>query len=194
MRRSLAVPALALAVVLAACGGGSSNKYSKADYVDAAMAKFQAQGAPITSRQAECFIGQVVDGIGVDTLNDDGVTPKAFANAKSPSKYLKDSDSRKAVVAEVVKGDCFGLDRILVPALQQAFGTALPEQAANCLAKQLVKGDQVRTALANGILGISGGPNLSTVIKDKTLGAIKACALDPTALLGRSGATGSTGN
>ena len=62
MRRSLAVPALVLAVVLAACGGGSSNKYSKADYVDAAMAKFQAQGAPITSRQAECFIGQVVGG------------------------------------------------------------------------------------------------------------------------------------
>ena len=60
MRRSLAVPALALAVVLAACGGGSSNKYSKADYVGAAMAKFEAQGAPITSRQAECFIGQVV--------------------------------------------------------------------------------------------------------------------------------------
>ena len=191
MRRQLALIAVLLAAVLVACGG-SGDKYSRADYVDAAMANFESAGAPITTKQAECFIGVVVDGIGVHQLNEDGVTPKQFASAKTPAKYLRDAQDRKRVVAQVVQGDCFGLDRFLVPALQQAFGTALPAKDAQCLAKELVKGDKVRVALANGILGISGGPSLSTVIQQQTIGAIKACALNPLNLLpnGQSGAGG----
>lgn len=191
MRRPLAVIALALTAVLVACGG-SSDKYSRADYVDAAMAQFDGSGAPITTKQAKCFIGEVVDGIGVHQLNEDGVTPKQFASAKTPAKYIPDADARKRVVAQVVKGDCFGLDRLLVPALQQAFGTALSDQDAQCLAKELVKGEQVRTALANGILGISGGPSLSTVIRQQTIGAIKACSLNPLSLL-KNGLPGTGG-
>lgn len=183
MRRPLAVIALVLSAVLVACGG-SSDKYSRADYVDAAMQEFNSSGAPISSKQAKCFIGEVVDGIGVHQLNEDGVTPKQFASAKTPSKYIRDADARKQVVAQVIKGDCFGLDLLLIPALEQAFGAALPAKDAECLAKQLVKGEQVRTALANGILGLSGGPSLSTVIKDQTIGAIKACSLNPLSLLG----------
>ena len=191
MRRPLALIAVVLTAVLVACGG-SGDKYSRADYVDAAMANFKSSGAPITTKQAECFIGVVVDGIGVHQLNEDGVTPKQFASAKTPAKYLRDAPDRKRVVAQVVRGDCFGLDRFLVPALQQAFGAALPAKDAQCLAKELVKGDKVRVALANGILGISGGPSLSTVIQQQTIGAIKACALNPLNLLqnGQSGAGG----
>ena len=192
MRRPFAVIALTLAAVLVACGG-SSDKYSRADYVDAAMKNFTSAGAPITAKQAECFIGVVVDGIGVHQLNEDGVTPKEFASAKTPAKYLRDAQDRKRVVAQVVQGDCFGLDRFLVPALQQAFGAALPERDAQCLAKQLVKGDKVRVALANGILGISGGPSLSTVIQQQTMGAIKACSLNPLSLL-KNGQSGAGGN
>lgn len=181
MRRPLSL--IALAAVLVACGG-SSDKYSRADYVGAAMTQFDASGAPISTKQAKCFIGEVVDGIGVHQLNEDGVTPKQFASAKTPAKYIRDADARERVVAEVVKGDCFGLDLLLIPALQQAFGAALSAQDAECLAKQLVKGDKVRTALANGILGLSGGPSLSTVIKDQTIDAIKACSLNPLSLFG----------
>jgi len=183
VRRPLAVIALGLTAILVACGG-SSDKYSRADYVDAAMQEFDSSGAPISAKQAKCFIGEVVDGIGAHQLNEDGVTPKQFASAKTPSKYIKDAGARKRVVAQVIKGDCFGLDLLLIPALEQAFGAALPAKDAECLAKQLVKGDQVRTALANGILGLSGGPSLSTVIKDQTIGAIKACSLNPLSLLG----------
>jgi hypothetical protein len=195
VRRSLAVIAITLSAVLVACGGGgSSDKYSKADYVDAAMNEFTAKGAPISKTEATCFIGTVVDGIGVHQLNADGVTPKQFASAKTPATYMKDSATRKAVVAQVVKGDCFGLDKILVPALQQAFGTALPTKDAECLAKELVKGDEVRTAIANGILGISGGPSLSSLIQGQTVDAIKACSLNPLNLLRNGGTAGSTGN
>ena len=192
MRRPFAVIAIALTALLVACGG-SSDKYSRADYVDAAMKNFESAGAPITTKQAECFIGVVVDGIGVSQLNEDGVTPKEFATAKTPAKYLRDAQDRKRVVARVVQGDCFGLDRFLVPALEQAFGAALPAKDAECLAKQLVKGDKVRLALANGILGISGGPSLSTVIQQQTIGAVKACALNPLSLFPNGGISGSTG-
>lgn len=182
MRRPLAVIALALSAVLVACGG-SNDKYSRADYVGAAMAQFSPSGAPISSKQAKCFIGEVVDGIGVHQLNEDGVTPKQFASAKTPAKYIRDADARKRVVAQVIKGDCFGLDLLIIPALKQAFGTVLSDQDAACLAKELVKAEKVRTALANGILGLSGGPSLSTVIQGQTVGAIKACSLNPLSLL-----------
>jgi hypothetical protein len=177
------VAALALAT-LVACGGGSDDGYSRAQYVDAAMRQFERTDAPISARQAECFIGVVVDGIGVDRLNADGVTPKEFASARTPSTYIKDAGARKRIVAEVITGDCFGLDRLLVPALRQGFGAALSERDAACLAKQLVKSDEVRRAVANGILGLPGGPDLSTAIRDRTTDAIKACSLNPLSLLG----------
>jgi hypothetical protein len=176
---------LVLVALLAACGGGGdADGYSRADYVRAAMREFERAGAPITPKQAECFIGVVVDGIGVERLNEDGVTPKEFASARTPSTYIEDGAARKRVVAEVVTGDCFGLDRLLVPALRQAFGAALPEPDAACLAKELVKDDTVRRAVANGILGIGGGPSLATAIQARTTDAVKACSLNPLALLG----------
>lgn len=185
-RASSIIAALALAT-LVACGGGSDDGYSRAQYVDAAMRQFERADAPISAPQAECFIGVVIDGIGVDRLNEDGVTPKEFASAKTPATYIEDAGARKRIVAEVITGDCFGLDRLLVPALQQAFGAALPERDAQCLAKRLVRGDEVRRAVANGILGLSGGPSLSTVIQERTTDAIKACSLNPLSLLGGSG-------
>lgn len=184
MRRSSVVIVVVVALLTACGGGGSSDGFSRAAYVDAAMREFERNGAPISTKQAECFIGVVVDGIGVDRLNAEGVTPKEFASARTPSTYIKDAGARKRIVAEVITGDCFGLDRLLVPALRQGFGAALSERDAACLAKQLVKSDEVRRAVANGILGLPGGPDLSTAIRDRTTDAIKACSLNPLSLLG----------
>jgi len=185
VRRSSLVIVMIVALLAACGGGGDADGYSRAAYVGAAMREFERAGAPITPKQAECFIGVVVDGIGVDRLNEDGVTPKEFASARTPSTYIEDADARKRVVAEVVSGDCFGLDhRLLVPALRQAFGAALPERDAACLAKELVEDDTVRRAVANGILGITGGPSLATAIQERTTDAVKACSLNPLSLLG----------
>jgi hypothetical protein len=38
--------------------------------------------------------------------------------------------------------------------------------------------------VANGILGIGGGPSLATAIQARTTDAVKACSLNPLALLG----------
>ncbi|MEY3361979.1 MAG: hypothetical protein RL531_1698 [Actinomycetota bacterium] len=184
MRRS-SVVLVVLVALLAACGGGGNPEgFSRAAYVGAAMREFERDGAPITAKQVECFIGVVVDGIGVDRLNADGVTPRQFASARTPSTYIEDAEARKRVVAEVITGDCFGLDRLLVPALRQAFGAALPERDAACLAKRLVEDRTVRRAVANGILGIAGGPSLASAIQARTTDAVQACSINPLALLG----------
>ena len=63
VRRSLAVIAITLSAALVACGG-SSDKYSRAAYIDAAMANFKSSGAPITTKQAECCGGILPTDVG----------------------------------------------------------------------------------------------------------------------------------
>ncbi|QXC61886.1 hypothetical protein KSP35_03385 [Aquihabitans sp. G128] len=61
-------------------GGGDDGAYSRDDYVTAMIGSFDEDDSEIyTKDQIDCLADRFVDVIGVDDLNDAGVTPKQLA-------------------------------------------------------------------------------------------------------------------
>jgi hypothetical protein len=71
-----------LVVTAAACGGDDAP--DRQAYVDEAVKSIQDQeDFEVTDAEAECLAGAVVDTIGVDELDDAGVSPREFGSADS---------------------------------------------------------------------------------------------------------------
>lgn len=98
---------LTLAILLllgAAAVGCSDDGGSDADaqpYVDALVSSLQDSDGPgPTDEQAECIAERAIDAIGVDTLEDAGVTPEEVAESDGPEDFVELSEDQARDVAE----------------------------------------------------------------------------------------------
>jgi len=169
-------------------GGGPTAPARPEDYVEALAGSLTGgdgeSGGPFDDEMATCVATRIVDVVGVDTLDDAGVTSDGLAEADS----LADVGVTVAPEATGQLSDALGgcdvgatLRPALLAGLAVESGVELPADAAACLEAQLSDGAIAASLAASFLEG--GGEGARAALGD----AIVACPEAPAAIiLGRS--------
>jgi hypothetical protein len=154
MIRKVVIGAAVGSLLLVACGSGGGNGASSAkgkQYVDALVKDKSSNGltSELTTTQARCFAGKIVDAVGVDTLEKAGITPANVASAKGldalSGKVTKDQANK--VVDALLSNTCFDFGAVIrkqTPSLAK-----LSTDKVDCLFKNLFDLPAARAELAN---------------------------------------------
>ncbi|HEY8545082.1 MAG TPA: hypothetical protein VIL36_08540 [Acidimicrobiales bacterium] len=142
---------VALGLAAAACGGGDDGA-SKQDYVDALSGV--EPGDPFTEEEARCVTGEMVDIVGLDTLNENDVLDKA---EDDPDGSLRDfgvvlTEEQRAELGPAM-GECLDVRAAMVaelssdpsvgPELAECLGNEIPQEIWEALlVTGLADGDQ----------------------------------------------------
>lgn len=137
MRKLTSIALSSMLFLAAACGdddGGSGSDLSseEQEYVDAAMAQFDPEQAePLTEEEARCVVSSMVSGLGVDRLEELGITPETFGSedgAPFPENLTE------AEANQVVDGfdECLDLGALFAESMAQ--DDTLDEETKECLA------------------------------------------------------------
>lgn len=165
--RKIAAMLLSGLFLLGACGddgGGGGGDLSSADreYVDAALATFDAEEAtPLTESDARCIVESMVGGLGAERLEDLGITPDSFGSDDSPFPEGLEEDEAN----EIVDGfeGCFDMGEVFLEGLAED-GT-LSDEAKECLADAF-DDDTIRqifvTMLTQGEDALQDDPELTS--------------------------------
>lgn len=167
MRKLITILLSSLLLVAAACGdddggdgdGGLSSAEQK--YVDAAMAQFDPEEAePLTEPEARCVVSSMVTSLGVDRLEELGITPETFGSedgAPFPENLTE------AEAEGVVDGfdECLDLGALFAESMAQ--DDTLDDETKQCLADAF-DSDTVRrlfvTMLSQGEDALTEDPEL----------------------------------
>lgn len=115
-------------------GGGDRNGDEQA-YVDemtAAIQQSSGEDEAIPKDQAECWMGDMADGIGVDTMKEAGFTPEAIASQDEDNEVdLKSlsEDDRKVVATSFT--ECIDLEQAFMKSLASS-GEEVPKAMKEC--------------------------------------------------------------
>lgn len=166
MRKLTSIAISSLLLFAAACGdddGGGSGDLSgpEQEFVDAAMAEFDpAEAEPLTEDDARCVVTSMVDSLGLERLEELGITPDSFGSDEgAPFPENLDEDEAN----DVVDGfeDCLDLGALFAESM--ASDDALDEETRDCLADAFDK-DMVRrlfvTMLTKGEDALEEDPEL----------------------------------
>ena len=153
MPRILACVA-ALAFVLAACGddGGGSDPAAQ-PYIDAAVASIQEEdegGFALDDENAECIARATIEGIGVDTLEENEITPEDIADAEEFTELGLEIDEETATAIGDRLNEC-DLAAALLGSMETQLGSTTEEERA-CIEENLQDAD-LGNVMANAILG-----------------------------------------
>lgn len=125
-------------LLLAACGdddggaGGGDLSSEEQEFVDAAMANFDPEEAePLTEDEARCVVTSMVDGLGVDRLEELGITPETFGDDDG-APFPEDLSEGEATI--VVDGfeDCLDLGALFADSM--AADDTIDQETKDCLA------------------------------------------------------------
>lgn len=114
-------------------GGGGDLPAEEQEYVDAAMAEYDAEEAePLTEDDARCIVVSMVDALGVERLEEIGLTPESFADdSDEPFPSGLEEDEANQVV-DGFEG-CFDMSQLFLD--EMAADESLPPEARECLAE-----------------------------------------------------------
>ncbi|MBM3674477.1 MAG: hypothetical protein FJW88_05895 [Actinobacteria bacterium] len=105
--RSLVSSLIVGLFLLAACSSSDGSDAETQKYVDAMMVSVDTSDFPFTRTEARCLAEQMVDTVGVDTLEEAGITPEDIENDDSELSDLDLSRDEAAELADVIfDGDC----------------------------------------------------------------------------------------
>ena len=194
MTRHAMVMGVLLATLLAACGsssggnGASSSQGKK--YVDTMVAGFDKEKAadptnPITHAQATCLSTKMVDALGVDVLKKAKVSPQSLEGANGLGAMGKKLTTAQAkLVADAFfGGSCFDASTLLASQFQTEFA-GQTKASINCLAKEVLKLPQMKTALVDSILGKDTANPFAGSGANALLPAFTKCKIDVSKLSG----------
>jgi hypothetical protein len=143
MIKRLTVLAVVLVTAVAACndggdgsgggqGGGGLSDAEQA-YVDDAMEDFDAEDAePLTRDDAECMVTRLVQDVGVERLEEIGLTAESFSTDEDLPDDLSEEDARRVLDS---MGRCFDLRELFLAGLAE--DEDIPAEAQACLEEQL---------------------------------------------------------
>lgn len=145
-------------------GGGGDLSSAEQEYVDAAMETFDPEEAePLTEDEARCMVTSMVDAVGVDTLEDAGLTPESFGEADSPFPEGLTEDQAEGVVDGME--DCFDLSQLFLDGMAE--DASLSDEDRECLADAF-DGDTVHdlfvTMLSQGEEALQEDPEAMSAI------------------------------
>lgn len=166
MRRSLAI--ITLTGLLAACGGGGDS--NKDAYVEAIAASVQQDDAPFTEEQATCIASGMVDAIGVDTIEEAGVTPDDIANDDDDSQFekvTKDISEEQAsdIVDVIFGGECFSFGEVLVSQMGDD-GPDLSDDQIECIGDQFAQNEAFKQAFVDSLITGEDNPDVDAALGD----------------------------
>lgn len=106
-------------------------------YVDSMTAAFEEDAGVDESfpvDQMECFVGDMVDGIGVDNLKEAGLTPESVTDDSADADIEALSEGDRKVVADSFTG-CIDLEEIFIGSIEaESGGDELPKEMKECFA------------------------------------------------------------
>ncbi len=166
MRRSLAI--ISLTGLLAACGGGGDS--NKDAYIDAIAATMQADDAPFDAEQANCIATGMVDAIGVDTIEEAGVTPEEIANDEDDSQFEKvtadiSEEQANDLVDVIFGGECFSFGEVLASQMGED-GPDLSDDQIECIGDQFAKNETFKKAFVDSLITGEDNPDVDAALGD----------------------------
>ncbi len=192
-RRLMALGVCAL-VALAACGGSSSKDSQTADgkkYVDALIASYNKEkaaggaGVPYTDTQIKCLSEKLVDAIGVDTLEKNGITPPKAGGNVGIEKLGKKLpvDTRVKIGQAFLDRGCYDPTNELTTQFKESMG-AQPAGAAQCMAKEVAGIRAFQQFVGDSSVGIDAGTPFTGEVGKALQPAFKKCHVDQSKLEG----------
>lgn len=180
MKKFKTVAAFGIAILaIGACGsdvtpsgqGDAASRERTAEeqaYVDdaTAMLRENSENDDFSADQLECWVGEMVDGLGVDTLNGAGITPKTLAEGESDADLASLPEEDRKLIATSFT-DCVDLEQLFTASLTKETGDVPPEMQ-DCLAD--VDWDSMESAVAEAIL--SGNEEMD---EDTLMGPLMEC-------------------
>jgi hypothetical protein len=174
MVRRLAVVAVALAVIAAACGddGGTNldeGEQAVADSLAVAIGSESGAGDPFESQaDAQCFAEGIVAELGTGRLVEVGLTADA---ADSQGAFAALTTAEIESVADVAL-ECIDVEAFL--SAEFAAG-GISEESASCLADAVIDTDFMRRGL---IAGMTGDETYDPSSDPDTIGALMSAATE----------------
>jgi hypothetical protein len=182
--RGLVSVTLVVCFTAAACGGGDNG--NKGAYVDAIAKTMEGdKDFPLEDKDARCLAGRMVDAIGVDTIEEAGVTPEEIeADDGSFDKVganLSEEQASKLTDA-IFDGGCVNMGELFASSMA-AGGLNLTDEQAKCLGDEIVKNDDFKQAFADTIVSGTDDPDAAD-IGTALFEIMGECDIDPTDLAG----------
>lgn len=164
---TLSLSILLAAGGVAACGddGGGGASADAQPYVDAlveSLLEDQDDEFGYDEDEAECIAEKAIDTIGVDTLEEEGITPEDVAASDGPDELVDLSSSQARRIAEAFP-DC-GVD------FAALFAADAPEEARGCVEDNLDE-DALIDAFA---LSLQGDDEAADAALSDIFGALQA--------------------
>jgi hypothetical protein len=162
MRRTAAVLlATAALLALASCGdddsggsGGDSQSADGQEYVDAIMSTFDAEDAGFPEEDAQCVAERTVDIVGVDTLQEAGITPEEIA-AGDGEDLLADFEPTEEQADAIVDGffECVDFAELFVGQMTMTTDVQIDEEKLRCIGERMQSSEALRASLKASVLG-----------------------------------------
>ncbi|MCB1029659.1 MAG: hypothetical protein KDB24_18040 [Microthrixaceae bacterium] len=115
-------------------GGGQDRSAEEQAYVDEVTAAFEQspESEEFPVDQLECWVGDMVDGVGVDRLEEVGISAETLAEGSSDADLASLNDDERKVVADSFTG-CIDLEQIFTQSMA-AEGEEVPQEMKDCFA------------------------------------------------------------
>jgi hypothetical protein len=144
-----AVGMLVIVAAGVACSGDDTT--DRQAYVDALVQGMQQEDSPFTDTQVDCFAGAIIDAIGVDELNDAGISSQDLAEADSPEDLGVELPTADDIASGIVACDVDLSGQIIDVFTERLPGVELSAEARTCVAENLE--DDFAAFVAQGIVG-----------------------------------------
>lgn len=137
MRKLTSIAISSLLLFAAACGdddGGGSGDLSgpEQEFVDAAMAEFDPEDAePLTEDDARCVVTSLVEELGVDRLEELGLTPESFGSEEGAPFPENLSEDEANGVVDGFEG-CLDLAGLFTQSMAE--DDSIDDETRECLA------------------------------------------------------------
>jgi hypothetical protein len=166
----------------AVAGGHDSQSAKGKAYIDAMMADFSKSEQSITSEQARCMAGTMVDVVGVAALEKAGVTPADVTNNTLVLGSFKPTDQQAEAMLDGIF-TCVDFGKILADQLVGASGNSVPSDKTQCVGTALTTSSEFRTYMKQTLMGLDTQTTIpSDGLIPTMLQVFQTCGVDPTAL------------
>ena len=193
-------PALAVAglvMALAACGSSDGDGGAGGDgvitadeqpYVDAMVEAIgQDEATPFTDAQATCLAEGMVNAIGVDEFERQGIEPADLTSDSAPPLGEVSADKADALAKVVFGGGCLDFGELIAESMTQDTSFTLDKEKAQCLGDQMAKSSAFRKAFVQSITGDDTADPFSQI---NALKMLSDCGIDLGDLGGTTETTG----
>lgn len=180
--RRVTVVVVAMALVVGACGGGSSLSAEEQGIVNEIAAVMMAMppeeypqdlfGEP----EARCWAEAMVEAVGIEDLRSAGFGSGAFSSTEEAEAALDSvadtltDDSMGEYLAKAM--ECVDLTAFVA---QEMIGDGVPEEAAYCIAEKMVASDAFFNLMISSMQDEDPDPEVEDEIRAVTLQAMIEC-------------------